>query len=157
MVIQDVSWSEKLFIGGKFNGHITVEADGYDMAYRGFGYGERNNEGVSMLDFAVTDDLLVANSFFKKKKDNLVTFRSGHIKNQIDYFLIRADSRRLCKDCKMIPSECLETQHRLLVLDVELKCSKWKRRSVGELRVKWWNLTRGNAMKIVERISEEGV
>ena len=35
--------------------------------------------------------------------------------------------------------------------------SKIKRRSAGEPRVKWWNLIRENARKLVERISEEGV
>jgi len=83
-----------------------------------------------------------------------VTFKSGSIKTQIDYFLIRVDNRRLCKDYKVIPSEYLGTQHRLLVLDVELKCSKWKKRNVGEPRVKWWNLTKENAMKLDERITE---
>ena len=124
MVIQDVPRSEKLFVGGDFNGHIGVEADGYDTAHGGFGYGERNNGGVSVLDFPVAYDLLVANSSFKKKDDHLVTFRSGPIKTQIDYFLIRVDSRRLCKDCKVIPNEYLGTQRRLLMLDVELKCPK---------------------------------
>ena len=101
-----------------------VKVGRYDTAHGGFGFDERSIGGVSVLDFAVAYDLLVANSFFKKKEDHLVTFRSSPIKNQIDYFLIRADSRRLYKDCKMIPNEYLGTQHRLLVLDVELKCSK---------------------------------
>jgi len=122
MVIQDVPWSEKLFIGGHFNGHIGIKADRYDLAHGGFGYGERNNGGVSVLDFAVAYELLLVNSFFKE--DHLVTFRSGSINTQIDYFLIRADNKRLCKDCTVIPSEYLVTQHRLLMLNVELKCSK---------------------------------
>jgi len=98
----------------------------------------------------------VVNSPFKKNEDHLVTFKSGSRKTQIDYFLIRADSRRFCKDCKVIPSEYLGTQHRLLVLDVKFKCSKWKKRSVGDPGVKWWNLTKENAMRISERITEEG-
>jgi len=106
------------------------------------------------LDFAVAFELLVVNSFFKKE-DHLVTFKSDSIKNQIDYFLTKADNRRLCKDCKMIPSEYLGTQHRLLVLYVELKYSKWKR-SVGKPRVRWWNLTKENATKLAESIIEEG-
>jgi len=89
-----------------------------------------------VLVFAVVDELLVANSYFKKKDDHLVTFKSGSLKTQIDYFLMRADSRRSCKDCKAIPSEYLGTQYRLLVLDVEFKCSKWKKRRVGDPRVK---------------------
>ena len=56
MVVQNVPRSEKLFIGGDFNGHIGVEADGYDTTHGGFGYGERNYRGVSVLDFAVAYD-----------------------------------------------------------------------------------------------------
>jgi len=90
----------------------------------------RDNGGVSVLEFAVAYDLLVVNSLFKKE-DHLVTFKSGSRKTQIDYFLTRADSRRYCKDCKVIPSEYLGTQHRLLVLDMKFKCSKWNKRSGG--------------------------
>jgi len=157
MVIQDVPRNEKLFIGGDFNDHIGVDSDGYDTAHGGFGFGERNNGGVSVLNFAVAYELLVVNSYFKKKEDHLVTFKSGSLKTQIDYFLLRADSRRFCKDCKMIPSEYLETQHRLLVLDVEFKYLKWKKRRVGDTRVKWWTLTKENAVLLSERITEEGV
>ena len=69
----------------------------------GFGYGERNSGGVLILDFAVAYDLLIANTLFKKKEDHLVTFRSSFSKTQIGDYLIRAYSRILCKDCKVIP------------------------------------------------------
>jgi len=59
-----------------------------------------------------------------------VTFKSSSLKTQIDYFSMRADSLRFCKDCKVIPSEYVGTQHRLLMLDVEFKCSKWKKKRV---------------------------
>jgi len=119
-----------------------VEVDRYDTIYGGFGYEERNNGEIFTLDFAVAYKLLVVNSYSKKKEDHLVTFKSGLIKTQIDYFLTRANNKRLCKDCKVIPSEYLGTQHRLVVLDMELKCSKWKKSTVGYHRVKWWSLTK---------------
>jgi len=106
-VIQDVPRSEKLFIGGDFNSHIGADSVGYDAVHRGFGFGERNSGGISVLDFAVAFDLLVANSFFKKKENYLVTFKSGSCRTQIDYFLMRTDSRKSCKDRKVIPSEYL--------------------------------------------------
>jgi len=80
MAIQEIPRSEKLFIGGNFNGHIGVDVGGYVTAHGGFGSGERNNGWVSVLDFAVAYDLLVVNSFFKKKEDHLVTFRSGSVR-----------------------------------------------------------------------------
>ena len=107
-----------------------------------FGYGLRNSESVSILDFAVAYDLMIVNSHFKKKEDHLVTFRSGINRTQLDYLLIRMNSRMLCKDCKVIPSEHLGTQHRLLVIDVSIKTSKSKNKNIREPRVRWWNLTR---------------
>ena len=106
-----------------------------------------------MLDFAGAYELLEVNSFFKKNEDHLVTFKSSSSKTQIDYFLMRMDSRRFCKDCKVIPNEYLGTQHRLLVLDMEFKYSKWKKRRVGDPRVKWWTLTKENAVLLSERIT----
>ena len=108
--------SEKLFIGGDFNDHISVDSDGYDTIHGGFGFGERNYGGVFVLGY----ELLVVNSYYKKKEDHLVTFKSGSLRTQIDYFLMKADSQRSCKDCKVIPSEYLRTQQRLLVLDLSL-------------------------------------
>ena len=34
--------------------------------------------------------------------------------------------------------------------------SKWKKRKVGDPKVKWWTLTKENAMLLSERITEEG-
>jgi len=36
------------------------------------------------------------------------------------------------------------------------KCSKLKKKSVGDPAVKWWKLTKDNAMKLSERIIGEG-
>jgi len=156
MIMHDVPRSEKLFIGGDFNGHIGGDSGGYESAREGFSFGVRNSGGVAILDFAIAYDLLVVNSLLKKKEDHLVTFTSGSFKTQIDFFLTRADSRRSCRDCKVIPSEFVRSQHRLLVLDLEFNGVKWKRTSVGDLRVKWWNLTKENATKLSARITEEG-
>lgn len=93
-----------------------------NSALGGYGYGERNI-GVSILDFAVAFESVIANSFFKEE-DHLVTFKSDTTKTQIDYFLIRAHNKRMCKDCKVIPSEYLGTQHMMLVMDVVIKSFK---------------------------------
>ena len=56
----------------------------------------------------------------------------------------------------MIPSECVGSQHRLLVLDVEFNYVKWKMRGVGDLRVKWWNLSKDNAVNLSARTTKKG-
>ncbi|XP_071732183.1 uncharacterized protein [Rutidosis leptorrhynchoides] len=75
----------RLLIGGDLNGHIGTNAEGYQGAHGGFGYGVRNEEGLSILDFVVAHDLVVANLFFKKTNAQLATFHSGGHCTQIDY------------------------------------------------------------------------
>jgi len=154
-VVQSLPQNEGLIIEGDFNGHIGSRVEGYERVHGGLGFGERNSGGVSILDFAVAYDLSIVNFFFRKREEHLVTFRSGSARMQIDYFLIRANSRRWCRDCKVLPSECLTTQHRLLVLDVEIQSAIRRKRKAGEYEVKWWNLSGENARKLSEKIKRE--
>lgn len=71
-MVQSTLHLDKFFIGGYFNGHIGSNVRGYD----GFGFGVRNEEGTSLLDFASYFDLVVANSSFSKREKHLGTFRS---------------------------------------------------------------------------------
>jgi len=76
-VVQSIPQNEGLLIGGGFNGHIGSRGEGYEMEHRGLGYGVRNSGGVSILDFAMAYDLLIVNSYFRKREEHLVTFKSG--------------------------------------------------------------------------------
>jgi hypothetical protein len=87
------------------------------MIHGGFGYGEQNQEGEDILNFAIGYDLMVANTFFRKKKSHLITFSSGQHSSHIDFVLTRKEERPNCMDCKVIPDECIVTQHKLLVAD----------------------------------------
>ena len=55
----------------------------------------------------------------------------------------------------MIPSEWLGTQHKLLVMDLMIKNFKVKKRGRGDVRIRWWNLTRENATKLSKKIKSE--
>jgi hypothetical protein len=61
-----VSSSEKLFIEGDLNCHVGTATRGFERVHEHFGYGEQNQEGEKILNFAVTYNLIVANIFFKK-------------------------------------------------------------------------------------------
>ena len=47
----------------------------------------------------------------------LMTFSSGQHCSQIDFVLARRKDKRACLDCKVIPGECVVSQHKLLVAD----------------------------------------
>ena len=89
MVIQSIPQNEEIFIRGDFNGHIGGKRDGYEMVRGGFGYGEKNNGGLSILDFTVAYKLSIVNSYFRKEEEHLVTLKNGNTTTQIDYFLVR--------------------------------------------------------------------
>ncbi|XP_021846821.1 uncharacterized protein [Spinacia oleracea] len=52
-VVQRVPRSEKLIIGGDLNGHVGSSRDGFESIHGGLGYGERNEAGNAILDFAL--------------------------------------------------------------------------------------------------------
>nr|GEV21851.1 craniofacial development protein 2-like [Tanacetum cinerariifolium] len=95
--------NQRLIIGGDLNSHIGAAADGYAEVHGGFGFGDRNEEGCTVLEFATAHDLVVANSFFKKRDTHLITFQSGGHNIQIDYLLVRRGDLKACKDCRAFP------------------------------------------------------
>lgn len=104
----------------------------------GFGYGDRNQEGEEILNLAVAYDLMLANTFFRKRQSHIVTFSSGQHSSQIDFFLTRREDKRACVDCKVIPGEFVVSQHRLLVFDFSLRIRVRQDKGARIKRTKWW-------------------
>ncbi|XP_070022762.1 uncharacterized protein [Nicotiana sylvestris] len=75
-VVWGIPSTEKLFIGGDFNGHIGSSPEGYEEVHGVFSFGDRNGGGTSLLDFTRGFELVIANSSFPKREEHLVTFRS---------------------------------------------------------------------------------
>ncbi|KAG5571748.1 hypothetical protein H5410_061514 [Solanum commersonii] len=155
-VVRGIPNTEKIVIGGDFNSHIGATSSGFDDVHGGFGVGERNGGGTSLLDFAKAFELVIANSCFSKKENHMVTFRSSVAKTQIDYLLLRKGDRGLYKDCKVIPSENLTTPHKLLVMDLEIKRDRRKKLVSDRPRIKWGGLTPALSREMGEKLMEMG-
>ena len=117
-----------------------VDENGYREVHGGYGFGEINNEGKSILDFTMKYGLIITNTRFKKRDEHLITYKNVTLSTQIDYFLMRQEDPLRCRDCKVIPGECLTTQHRLLVLDVQVRNWKRKNHKKQNPRIRWWDL-----------------
>jgi len=156
-VVQGVPPSEKLIIGGDLNGHVGSSRDGFEGVHGGFGFGEKNEAGSTILDFALAYDLGIMNTWFRKRESHIVTYRSGGHASQIDFFLVRNAWRKSYTDCKVIPGESTATQHRVVVLDFRSRRVLRKRRPQGEPRIKWWKLEGENKEKFVAKIAATGV
>lgn len=57
----------------------------------------------------------------------MITFRRIVAKTQINYLLLRKGAKALCKNCKIVPSENLTMQQKLLVIDLEIKRDRKKK------------------------------
>ncbi|KAK4322532.1 hypothetical protein Pmani_006713 [Petrolisthes manimaculis] len=71
--------------------------------------GVRNQEGESMVDFAVAFDKAILNTFFTKSSYR--TYRNGPRESQIDFLLYRRDNIREVEDCKVLQGESVGAQH----------------------------------------------
>ncbi|XP_070017866.1 uncharacterized protein [Nicotiana sylvestris] len=70
-VVRGISPTEKLFIGRDFNGHIGSSVGDYGEVHGGFGFGDRNEGGTSLLYFARAFELVIMNSMFLKREEHL--------------------------------------------------------------------------------------
>ncbi|KAL5135652.1 Craniofacial development protein 2 [Glycine soja] len=154
-VLQDIPQGEKVFLGGDLNGHVGSVARGFEGVHGGFGLGEMNGEGKSILEFSEALDLSIANTWFKKREEHLITYKSGGTCSQIDFFLIRKSDRKYCLNCKVIPGESLTTQHRVLVMNVRIRDRAKRRSPLVAPRIKWWHL-KGEKQGIFQQKIWEG-
>ncbi|XP_060177756.1 uncharacterized protein LOC132607688 [Lycium barbarum] len=100
-VVRGITHIEKLLIGGDFNGRIgSTLGGGYDDVHGGFGFEDKYEGGISLLDFASAFGLVVANSTFPKNEEHLVTFCSAMARTEIDYLLLRKDDKRVVKTAR---------------------------------------------------------
>ena len=58
---------------GNFNGHVGKQIEGYEGVHGGNGIGERNVEGIMLLEFCDEKELCAANTLFKKGQKRKVT------------------------------------------------------------------------------------
>lgn len=140
-VTMEIPDNERVIIGGDLNGHVGGRRSGEDRIHGGWSYGERNAAGHKIAEYAVCFDLMIANTYFNRKREQLITYRSGDHKSQLDYLLYRRKHIKEIKNTKVIYSESVAAQHKLVVADYEMVVGK-RRKCIkrGEQRIKWWKL-----------------
>ena len=119
-VLHPIPDKEGLVVIGDFNGHVGMERADLEMWHGGICYGIFYDEGRAVLQCAQMYDLAICYTFFQKKDEHMITYRSGTRQSTIDYILVRRQSLRFVKDCKVIPGEAVATQPRPLILEMEL-------------------------------------
>ncbi|KAK3558297.1 hypothetical protein QTP86_014682 [Hemibagrus guttatus] len=83
-VMESIPTGERVVIGADFNGHVGEGNTGDEEVMGKFGVKERNLEGQMVVDFAKRMDMAVVNTYFQKRKEHRVTYKSGDLEKVYD-------------------------------------------------------------------------
>ena len=127
-LIESISTEERIVLGADLNGHVGKGNIGDEEIMGRYGAGTRNKEGSMVVDFGKRMDLAIVNTYFKKKDEHRVTYKSGGKSTQVDYVMCRRRNLKEMCDCKVILNECVAKQHRMVVCKMALMVKKEKSR-----------------------------
>ena len=74
-------------VAGDMNYHIVSTCDGFEDVMGCLSFGVRNQKGENMLELWQEQNLRDMNSYYRKRRDHLITYKSGENGRQIDYVL----------------------------------------------------------------------
>ncbi|KAK3566535.1 hypothetical protein QTP86_034040, partial [Hemibagrus guttatus] len=140
-VMESIPTGERVVIGADFNGHVGEGNTGDEEVMGKFRVKERNLEGQMVVDFAKRMDMAVVNTYFQKREEHRVTYKSGGRSTQVHYILCRRGNLKEISDCKVVVGESVARQHRMVVCRMTLLVCKTKRSKIeiGK-KTKWWKL-----------------
>ncbi|KAK3543130.1 hypothetical protein QTP70_011668 [Hemibagrus guttatus] len=122
-VMESIPTGERVVIGADFNGHVGEGNTGDEEVMGKFGVKERNLEGQMVVDFAKRMDMAVVNTYFQKREEHRVTYKSGGIQ-----------SKRLAKKkWDMDKTEENRQEYKELQRRVKREVSKAKQKAYDEL------------------------
>ena len=78
--MQSIPSREKLFIGSDLNEHVGISHYEFNSVHGGFDFGKRNEPGNSILDFTLSYDLILANTWFRKRESHLITLEVDQVR-----------------------------------------------------------------------------
>ncbi|KAK3553990.1 hypothetical protein QTP70_019031 [Hemibagrus guttatus] len=81
-VMESIPTGERVVIGADFNGDVGEGNTGDEEVMGKFGVKERNLEGQMVVDFAKRMDMAVVNTYFQKREEHRVTYKSGGRRTQ---------------------------------------------------------------------------
>ena len=138
-MIESVSKQEKIVLDADLNGHVAEGNIGDEEIMGEYGTGTRNKEGSMVVNFAKKMNLAIVNTYFKKRNEHRVTYKSRGKSTQVDYVMCRMRNLKEMCDCKVIVNEFVAKQHRMVVCKMALMVKKKITEKV-QPKIRWWKL-----------------
>ncbi|CAG4944708.1 unnamed protein product [Colias eurytheme] len=103
-----------LIVMGDFNAKIGHPKSEESLCMGRYGYGQRNQRGQQLIDYAIEHQLCIMNTFFKKKQNRKWTWMSPNqkVKNEIDF--IMTNQPHMISNIEILNQISFASDHRLL-------------------------------------------
>ena len=106
---------------GHFNGKVGNERHMYTDYLGPHGRGTRNDNGEILLEICACHHLGISNTIFQHQYSHVYTwYKWGDqtVRSQIDYIITRRKEISNIMDTRVIPSENVSTDHRMVVATI---------------------------------------
>ena len=149
---------------GDWNAKVGIDNRGWEKIMGKYGYGERNERGERLLEFASNSDLFVCNTRFQQKDCRKWTWSSpgDRSTNMIDLVLIDKRWKTSVRNCRSYQGADIDSDHSLILANIKLRLKKSRPRINKEPRLDLEVLQDADVTKCYEKellkhISKRGV
>ena len=129
-----------------------------------FGYGERNERGEDLINFATAHNFKIMNTFFQKSKNKRWTWRSPNheTKNEIDFILI--DRHNIVKNVDVLNQVNVGSDHRMVRCKIQINTKQERRKlffsrpeqfKIPEAAIPTFQIELKNRFNILESLEDQ--
>ena len=115
-----------VIITGDWNAKVGCDNINWKTVMGQYGYGNRNERGERLLEFATAHNLYICNTRFQQKSNRKWTWASpdGVHKNMIDLVLIQQRWISAVINCRTFQSADISSDHSLVMCNIKLRLKK---------------------------------
>ncbi|CAF1621865.1 unnamed protein product, partial [Adineta ricciae] len=112
-----------LIITGDWNAKVGDDNRGWEGVMGKYGYGQRNERGEQLLEFATSHNLFICNTAFQQKPNRKWTWESpdGIHKNMIDLILVQQRWKSSVINCRTFQGADISSDHSLVLCNIKLR------------------------------------
>ena len=126
-----------IIVTGDWNAKVGQDNTDWTSVMGKYGYGDRNERGERLLEFATLHNLFICNTRFEQKPNRKWTWASpdGVHKNMIDLILIQQRWKTSVINCRTFQSADISSDPSLVLCNIKLLLKKLSNRSQQNCKV----------------------
>ena len=152
-ILERIKGTEYTVIMGDWNAVVGEGEEGICIGK--YGLGKRNNSGEKLAEFCERKKMMITNTWFQHEKRRRYTWKApgDTARYQLDYILVQSRYRNSVKNSRSMPGADADTDHNLVVMNIQAKLKFMKRKKKNRKRWNKKNL-KEKSKELGERIEE---